>query len=120
MAAASRVSSPLRWKSYKNIWKAGFEVINKTTGGKLGEALSTARSKLSDIKNAFSEKMDAAKEAVRGAIDKDQGLLQLLLVAAASQDAAFLYLRELFPRPAISTAHSVSTGTERLWTSHIS
>jgi hypothetical protein len=53
--------------------RAGFEVINKTTGGKLGEALSTARSKLSDIKNAFSEKMDAAKEAVRGAIDKIKG-----------------------------------------------
>ena len=60
-------------EGYKNIWKAGFEVINKTTGGKLGEALSTARSKLSDIKNAFSEKMDAAKEAVRGAIDKIKG-----------------------------------------------
>jgi phage-related minor tail protein len=60
-------------EGYKNIWKTGFEVINKTTGGKLGEALSTARSKLSDIKNAFSEKMDAAKEAVRGAIDKIKG-----------------------------------------------
>jgi phage-related minor tail protein len=60
-------------EGYKSIWKAGFEVINKTTGGKLGEALSTARSKLDDIKNAFSEKMDAAKEAVRGAIDKIKG-----------------------------------------------
>jgi phage-related minor tail protein len=60
-------------EGYKNIWKTGFEIINKTTGGKLGEALSTARSKLSDIKNAFSEKMDAAKEAVRGAIDKIKG-----------------------------------------------
>ena len=60
-------------EGYKSIWKAGFEVINKTTGGKLGEALSTARSKLSDIKNAFSEKMDAAKEAVHGAIEKIKG-----------------------------------------------
>jgi phage-related minor tail protein len=60
-------------ESYKNIWKTGFEIINKTTGGKLGEALSTARSKLSDIKNAFSEKMDAAKEAVSGAIEKIKG-----------------------------------------------
>ena len=58
---------------YKSIWKAGFDVINRTTGGKLGEALSTARSKLSDIKSAFSDKMNGAKEAVRGAIDKIKG-----------------------------------------------
>ena len=58
---------------YKSIWKAGFNVINQTTGGKLGEALSTARSKLSDIKNAFTDKMNGAKEAVRGAIDRIKG-----------------------------------------------
>ena len=60
-------------EGYKSIWKTGFEVINKTTGGKLGEALSTARSKLDDIKRAFTEKMDAAKEGVRSAIEKIKG-----------------------------------------------
>lgn len=60
-------------EGYKSIWKTGFEVINKTTDGKLGEALSTARSKLDDIKRAFTEKMDAAKEGVRSAIEKIKG-----------------------------------------------
>ena len=60
-------------EGYKSIWKTGFEVINKTTGGKLGEALSTTRSKLDDIKRAFTEKMDAAKEGVRSAIEKIKG-----------------------------------------------
>lgn len=60
-------------EGYKSIWKTGFEVINKTTGGKLGEALSTARSKLDDIKRAFIEKMDADKEGVRSAIEKIKG-----------------------------------------------
>ena len=58
---------------YKSIWKAGFDVINRTTGGKLGDALSTARSKLSEIKSAFSEKMSGAKDAVRSAIDRIKG-----------------------------------------------
>ena len=60
-------------EGYKSIWKTGFEVINKTTDGKLGDALSTARSKLEDIKRAFTEKMDAAKEGVRSAIEKIKG-----------------------------------------------
>ena len=60
-------------EGYKSIWKTGFEVINKTTDGKLGETLSTARSKLDDIKRAFTEKMDAAKEGVRSAIEKIKG-----------------------------------------------
>jgi TP901 family phage tail tape measure protein len=55
---------------YKSIWKAGFDVINQVTGGRLGDALSSARSKLSDIKNAFSEKMNGAKDAVKSAIDR--------------------------------------------------
>ena len=58
---------------YKSIWKAGFDVINRTTGGKLGEALSTARSKLDSIKQAFSDKMGGARDAVKNAIDRIKG-----------------------------------------------
>lgn len=60
-------------QGYQNIWKTGFGMINQVTGGKLGEALSTATSKLSSIKQAFTDKMNGAKEAVKGAIDKIKG-----------------------------------------------
>ena len=57
-------------EGYKNVWKAGFDVINKLTGGKLGNALSSARTKLGEMKNAFSEKMGTIKNVVSGGLDK--------------------------------------------------
>lgn len=40
---------------YKDCWKKGFEAINQATGGKLGEALSTVKGKLSEMKGAFDD-----------------------------------------------------------------
>ena len=57
-------------EGYKSIWKAGFEIINNTTGGKLGEALSSARSRLGSIKSAFSDAMEHAKSVVSGALSR--------------------------------------------------
>ena len=58
---------------YFSIWKVGFQAINTATGGKLGEALSTAKSKLNSIKQAFTDKMGGARDAVKNAIDKIKG-----------------------------------------------
>lgn len=52
----------------QNTWSTGFSVINTLTGGKLEETLSTAQSKLSSIKKAFSDKMNDAKKTVSDAI----------------------------------------------------
>lgn len=55
-------------EGYKGLWRTGFSAINSITGGQLGNTLSTAQSKLSSIKNAFSEKMNSAKSVVGDAI----------------------------------------------------
>ena len=57
-------------QGYKSIWQTGFNAINTITGGKLGEALSTVQSKLSAIKDGFTNKMNAARDVVKSAIDK--------------------------------------------------
>lgn len=61
-------------QGYLNIWQTAFQSINTATGGKLGEALTTAQSKLESIRQAFSSKMDAAKTAVSTAISSIKGL----------------------------------------------
>ena len=58
---------------YLSVWKIGFQAINTATGGKLGEALSTAKRKLGSIKQAFTEKMNGARDAVKSAIDRIKG-----------------------------------------------
>jgi len=60
-------------EGYKSIWSAGFGVINQLTGGKLGDALSTAKTKLSGIKSAFSDMMSNAKSVVSGGLDRIKG-----------------------------------------------
>lgn len=55
---------------YKAIWKTGFGVINKVTGGKLGDALSKVKEKTAGIRNAFSGAMDKAKSVVSGGLDR--------------------------------------------------
>ncbi|MDY2752699.1 MAG: phage tail tape measure protein [Blautia obeum] len=56
-------------QGYQNIWSIGFNAIDSITGGKLSSALSTAQAKLSSIKQAFTDKMDGAKNAVHNAIE---------------------------------------------------
>lgn len=53
----------------KSLWSAGFNVINNLTGGKLGEAFNKVKEILTNIKNAFSEKLEAAKTVVGNVID---------------------------------------------------
>ena len=54
---------------YQNIWSVGFSAIDSITGGKLGNALSTVQSKMESIRTAFSNKINAAKDAVHDAIE---------------------------------------------------
>lgn len=56
-------------QGYQNIWSIGFNAIDSVTGGKLSSALSTAQEKLSSIKQAFTDKMDGAKNTVHDAIE---------------------------------------------------
>lgn len=58
---------------YKQKWQEAFNTINDATGGKLGDALSTVQSKMADIKQAFSDKLEDAKSIVSGAIEKIKG-----------------------------------------------
>lgn len=60
-------------EGYKSLWEAGFSTIDQLTDGKLGNARETVRSKMESIRNDFSDKMDAAREGVRSAIDKIKG-----------------------------------------------
>lgn len=57
-------------EGYKSIWKAGFDVIDNVTGGKLGDALSKAKEKTAGIRDAFSGAMDKAKAVVSGGLDR--------------------------------------------------
>lgn len=60
-------------EGYKSLWEAGFSTIDQLTDGKLGNARETVRSKMESIRSDFSDKMDAAREGVRSAIDKIKG-----------------------------------------------
>jgi hypothetical protein len=57
-------------EGYKAIWKTGFDIIDKVTGGKLGDALSKAKEKTAGIRDAFSGAMDKAKSVVSGGLDR--------------------------------------------------
>lgn len=59
-----------------SIWTVGFDLIDQITGGKLSEARQTAEEKLEEIRGKFREKMDAAADAVRGAIEKIKGFFK--------------------------------------------
>ncbi|MGN0254750.1 MAG: phage tail tape measure protein [Eubacterium sp.] len=60
-------------EGYKSLWSAGFSAINQLTGGKLGDALSTAKTKMEGIRSAISGAMENAKSAVSGALEKIKG-----------------------------------------------
>ncbi|MGO5292880.1 phage tail tape measure protein [Bilifractor sp. LCP19S3_H10] len=53
---------------YQNLWKAGFQMMNQVTGGKLGSILATVRSKMAGVKLAFSGAMESAKTVVSGGL----------------------------------------------------
>ncbi len=68
----------------KQYYKTGYDAINSLTGGRLGDVVSTMSSKmgqardavgniLSNIRDGFRDKLDGAKEIVRGAIDRIKG-----------------------------------------------
>lgn len=57
----------------KSRWEVSFSKIDQLTDGKLGNARETVRSKMESIRSDFSDKMDAAREGVRSAIDKIKG-----------------------------------------------
>jgi phage-related minor tail protein len=57
-------------EAYKAIWKTGFDIIDKVTGGKLGDALSKAKEKTAGIRDAFSGAMDKAKSVVSGGLER--------------------------------------------------
>ena len=59
--------------AYKSIWEIGFSKINELTGGKLGDALSSAQGKLDAIKGAFSSMIENAKSIVSGGLDRIKG-----------------------------------------------
>lgn len=61
-------------EGYKNLWRIGFQAMDSLTGGQLGNMLSTVRSKLDSVKNAFSEKLNAAKTAVQTIINNIKSL----------------------------------------------
>jgi phage-related minor tail protein len=57
-------------EGYKAIWKTGFDIIDKVTGGKLGDTLSKAKEKTAGIRDAFSGAMDKAKSVVSGGLER--------------------------------------------------
>ncbi|MDO5549476.1 MAG: hypothetical protein Q4F79_13455 [Eubacteriales bacterium] len=68
-------------------YSSGYNTINKLTGGRLGDVVSAFKSKLgsaksvvndimSSIKKTFTDKIDAAKDAVRSAIDRIKGFFK--------------------------------------------
>ena len=57
-------------EGYKAIWKTGFDIIDKVTGGKLGDALSKAKEKTAGIRDAFSGAMEKAKSVVSGGLER--------------------------------------------------
>ena len=57
----------------KGFIAAWWEGLDGLTGGKLGEAVDTVRSKLEDIKNAFFEKMGLSKDEVEAAVKSIKG-----------------------------------------------
>lgn len=60
-------------EEYKKLWSGAFDLINKMTGGKLGDALTSAKGKLDEIKSAFSGAMNNAKDVVSKALSSIKG-----------------------------------------------
>ena len=60
-------------EGYKALWSAGFNAINTVTEGKLGDALSTVKTRLAGISSAFSDMMGSAKSVVREGLERIKG-----------------------------------------------
>lgn len=60
-------------ENYVEAWKGAFNTIDQLTGGKLSAALSKVKEILGNIKSAFTEKLNAVKDFVKGIVDKIVG-----------------------------------------------
>lgn len=60
-------------ENYVEAWRGAFNTIDQLTGGKLSAALSKAKEILGNIKDAFTEKLNAVKTFVKGVVDKIVG-----------------------------------------------
>lgn len=63
-------------ENYVEAWKGAFNTIDQLTGGKLSEALGKVKEILGNIKDAFTEKLNAVKTFVKGVIDKIVGFFK--------------------------------------------
>lgn len=57
-------------ENYVEAWKGAFNTIDQLTGGKLSEALGKVKEILGKIKTAFTDKLNAVKDFVKGIVDK--------------------------------------------------
>lgn len=60
-------------ENYVEAWRGAFNTIDQLTGGKLSAALSKVKEILGNIKDAFTEKLNAVKTFVKGIVDKIVG-----------------------------------------------
>lgn len=60
-------------ENYVEAWKGAFNTIDQLTGGKLSAALSKVKEILGNIKSAFTDKLNAVKDFVKGIVDKIVG-----------------------------------------------
>ena len=63
-------------ENYVEAWKGAFNTIDQLTGGKLSEALGKVKDILGKIKTAFTDKLNAVKDFVKGVIDKIVGFFK--------------------------------------------
>lgn len=63
-------------ENYVEAWRGAFNTIDQLTGGKLSAALSKAKEILGNIKDAFTEKLNAVKDFVKGIVDKIVGFFK--------------------------------------------
>lgn len=57
-------------KGWLKPWKAGFDALNKASGGKLGEAVEGVGKNLKDIQSKFKENNSKVKKLAKGLVDK--------------------------------------------------
>lgn len=63
-------------ENYVEAWRGAFNTIDQLTGGKLSEALGKVKEILGKIKTAFTDKLNAVKDFVKGIVDKIVGFFK--------------------------------------------
>lgn len=74
-ASTAKANVVSKWNDLKTNTSEAWENIKTSISDKASTALDNATSKFSDIKSNISEKMDGAREAVDGAIEKIKGIM---------------------------------------------